>query len=388
MILSYINTKSYSREFQIIVGFLKDYYDRDSYALAVDRTVLRELIAGDTQNPKHVERFHKIVDEAYEFDTSDANVKQVVLNAKQDELGKELAMAIANKQEHSQLVEQYRELQRYTSLEELNDKGVEVFDRTHLDELMNHEVDPSTRMILYPLALNERLDGGVRGADHVTLFARPEMGKTGCILTMACGFARHGHQGIVFNNEERVERLYMRALSCCTGMTAAEIRANPQAARDIADQLGFGNIRFISLSPGTLNQIEGFVEKYDAKWFIVDQLRNLLIKSESRTNQLEAAATGIRNIGKIHNAVAISVTQAGDSAEGKAVLTMGDVDYSNTGIPAQCDVLLGIGGTPEQVNTGIRVFSLSKNKLSGRHEDFPVRLNPHLSKYVSYRDAA
>lgn len=384
LISSYINPKVYSREFQILLGFIKAYYGRDDRAMQVDRAVLAEQISSETQNPKHTERFLGIIDEALQFDTSASNVRQVILGAKKNELASELAMAIANGKEHEQLAEDYRNILRYTSLEELTDKGVDVYDMSHIDALMAHEIDPSTRLMVYPLSLNERLEGGLRGSDHLTLFARPEMGKTAIILTMACGFARQGRKGIVFNNEERIERLYMRALSCCTGMTAAEIRANPQAAKDIADQMGFANITFIALSPGTLRQIEEFVEKHGAEWFIVDQLRNLEVKSESRTNQLEAAATGIRNIGKKHNAVAVSVTQAGDSAEGKAVLTMGDVDYSNTGIPAQCDVLMGLGGTPEQVNANIRVLSLSKNKISGRHEDFPVRLNPFISKYISY----
>lgn len=386
LIAQHIGVKLYSREFQIIWGFISDYYKRDTNATQVDRTVLGELIGAGTVNPKHTEKFLAIVDEGYQFDTSDSNVRQVILQTKKHELGLELATAIANGKEHDQLVEQYKELLRYTSLDELTAKGVEVYDFNDIDSLMMHEVDPSTRLIVYPLALNERLEGGLRGSDHLTLFARPEMGKTAGILTMAVGFARQGRRGILFNNEERIERLYMRALSCATGMTSQEIKANPQAARDIAEQVGFNNITFIALSPGSPAQIEEYVEELGAEWFIVDQLRNLLIKSDSRVNQLEAAATAIRNIGKKHNAVAISVTQAGDSAEGKAILTMGDVDFSNTGIPAQCDVLLGIGGTPEQVNSNIRVFSLSKNKISGRHEDFPVRMNPYLSKYVSLKD--
>lgn len=386
LIAQHINTKLYSREFQIIWGFIRDYYRRDDNVVAADRTVLGELVNAGTANAKHTEKFLAIVDEAMQFDTSDTNVRQVILQTKKHELGQQLAMAIANGKDHDNLVEEYKELLRYTSLDELVSKGVEVYDFTDIDSLMAHEVDPTTRLMVYPLALNERLEGGLRGSDHLTLFARPEMGKTACVLTMVVGFAKQGKKGILFNNEERIERLYMRALSCCTGLTAAEIKANPRATREIAEEYGFHNIKFIALSPGNLRQIEEYVEQEGAQWFVVDQLRNIEVKSDSRVNQLEAAATGIRNIGKKQNAVAISVTQAGDSAEGKAVLTMGDVDFSNTGIPAQCDVLLGIGGTPEQVNSNIRVLSLSKNKISGRHEDFPVRMNPYLSKYVSLKE--
>jgi hypothetical protein len=94
----------------------------------------------------------------------------------------------------------------------------------------------------------------------------------------------------------------------------------------------------------------------------------------------------MRNIAKKYDAVAITVTQAGDSAEGKAVLDMGDVDSSNTGIPGACDVLLGIGATEQHKEQGLRILSLSKNKLGGVHDSFPVRFNPAISKYVSSKE--
>lgn len=385
LILSHIDLKLYTREFQIVVGFIKGYYTRDDNAKSIDRTLIGELISAETHNEKHVDKFLNIIDEALAADVSDANVKQVILLAKKNELGTALAMAIANGKEHDHLVEEYREILKLTELEELTDKGVEVYGMDSLADLIAHEVDPSTRLKVYPERLGEDLEGGLRGSDHLTLMARPEMGKTGLILTMARGFAMHGHKGIIFNNEERIERLRMRALSCFTGMTAAEIKQNPRAAMDIAEQMGYQNVTFIGLSPGTLRQIEDFVEQYGAKWFVVDQLRNLFMKSENRTNQLEQAAQGIRNIAKKQDAVAISVTQAGDSAEGKAVLTMGDVDSSNTGIPGACDVLLGVGATDEQKASGIRTLSLCKNKIGGIHSEFPVRFNPSISKYMSLK---
>jgi len=103
----------------------------------------------------------------------------------------------------------------------------------------------------------------------------------------------------------------------------------------------------------------------------------------NRVIQLEQAATFARNMAKKYNIVVISVTQAGDSASGKASLEMGDVDFSNTGIPAQADVMLGIGMTSDMESSGQRVFSLPKNKITGRHESWPVRLVPSYSRYTS-----
>jgi hypothetical protein len=119
LISSYISPKLYSREFQIVFGYVGEYYNRDNNALVVDRTLLGELIRSSTQNEKHVDRFLNVVDEALGIDTSDLNVRQVILQARQQELGQELALAISNGKDHEELVEQYREILRYTSLDDM-----------------------------------------------------------------------------------------------------------------------------------------------------------------------------------------------------------------------------------------------------------------------------
>ena len=79
----------------------------------------------------------------------------------------------------------------------------------------------------------------------------------------------------------------------------------------------------------------------------------------------------------------MSVTQAGDSAENKAVLSMGDVDFSNTGIPSQADLMIGMGANYEHQKAGEIVISLPKNKISGKHEYFACMVDPQLSKITS-----
>jgi archaellum biogenesis ATPase FlaH len=368
LIAHYIRLKQYSREFQIIFKFINDYYIRDPQAQFVERALFGELLSASIQNEKHVERFLKIIDSALAEPVSGENVKALILEAKKKELGQELA-----------------KLLQYTSLDELNDTGIEVYTHEDLERVLEDDADPTGRLAVYPLSLNERLDGGMRGSDHMTIYARPELGKTGLILTMAGGFAKQGAKGIIFQNEERITRLITRQVCNLTGMSIHEVRADPRRARELAEENGFSNIKFVAMSPGTLRQIEDYVEREEPKWVILDQLRNIAIKSESRTNQLEAVCTGFREILKRNDTVGISVTQAGDSAEGKAVLEMGDIDYSNTGVQAACDVLLGVGATPEQKQSGIRVMTLTKNKLGSVHDDWPVRFNPLISKYASIK---
>src|SRR5690606_34278645 len=115
---------------------------------------------------------------------------------------------------------------------------------------------------------------------------------------------------------------------------------------------------------------------------LVDQLRNLKSKEDSRVNQLDEVARGLRDIGKAKKIVVVDVTQAGESAEGKSVLTMTDIDSSKTGVPAAADLLIGVGANKEQEASGFRVLSLCKNKINGYHGALTVKVNPFISRYT------
>lgn len=386
LILSYINLKDYSREFQIIISKIKGYYDRDNDAASINREIFIGLLAESVTNKKHLERFTSIIDESLGLTSSSVvNVDELILKAKMNEVGDRLAAALANREQEKvpKLVEEYTNLQGMTSLQDLNSQGIEVYTADDLEEIIRVELAREGGLRIYPLALNDRLDSRLCPQHHVVTFARPEMGKTALNITIACGFARQGSDGIYFINEDRTNDIYVRIVSNLTGMTTREIHADPDKAKALARQNGLTHIRLIALSPGNLRQVEAFVEKYRPGWIVMDQLRNLDVREANKVLQLEYATSGMRNLGKKWNCIVVSTTQAGDSAEGKAVLEMGDIDFSNTGVPAQADVLLGLGGTKDQVDKGIRIINLPKNKVSGRHENFPVRLNPFLSRYTS-----
>lgn len=234
-----------------------------------------------------------------------------------------------------------------------------------------------------PMALNDRLGGGLKKGNHVVAFGRPEAGKSAFAINAACGFARQGFKGIYFINEDRVEDILLRCISNLTGIQKFELSDRYEEATELAHENGYANIICISASPGTLDQIERLVDRYTPDWMVIDQLRNVQIKEDNRVVQLEKAATGIRNIAKMYNVATVSVTQAGDSASGKAILDMSDIDSSKTGIPAQADLMVGIGVTDELEMQGKRYLSLPKNKLGGRHESFPVNIDILLSRYTS-----
>ena len=343
-------------------------------------------MAGNIRNDKHLDKFKAIIDQAVAMEVSGANVKEAVLLAKREELAQALAMAIANGKDHEGLLQEYTSLLAVEEVELAEDSSIQTYTSDDIEELLLADARRDGVVPIFPKALGDRLEGGMQGSDSMIVIARPEMGKTALNLTIATGAAREGHKVMVFNNEERMSRLYLRAISCISGLTSQEVRQDIYTAKEIAMDRGFGNIIFKEMTPGSPRQIKAQLERHtehDTKLIIVDQLRNLLVKADTKTNQLEEAAKAIRNIGKELDIATISVTQAGDSAQDKSILDMGDVDSSNTGIPGACDVLLGVGANPIQKEQGIRVLTPIKNKLSGDHEPFPTRINPFISKYIS-----
>lgn len=363
-----------------------DYYQRDDTAEFVLPEVLMAQIGETIRNPKHVERFANLVSEAVGATTSDVNVRAVVLMAKQQECGDKLAQALASDASSAkvdELLEELTSLRAITELKELETAGLELFNGIDLAKLISAETDPVGRIRIYPESLNDRLDGGARRGHHITVFAPVEAGKTAFCVNANAGFVRQGLKALYIINEDRAEDIILRLISNLSGMTKYEIKDNPKLAEERAMQNGFGNITVANASPGTPRQIEEYIEKEEPVCVTVDQLRNLSVKADTRVNQLEAAATAVRNIGKKTDTLMMSVTQAGDSATGRLVLQTGDIDFSNVGIPAQADVLIGIGMDAMMEAEGLRNISLPKNKISGNHESFPVRIIPQLSRYRS-----
>lgn len=381
-----VRQKTYSKPFQVVMSKIGDYYARDGNAEAVVPEVLLTQIVESIRNEKHVATFSDLINESLANTSSDSNVRAAILLAKQQEVGDRLSIAITSgmsEENLDALLEEYSQLRQLTSLDDLTEQGLEVYEGINLSDLVAVEYDPDSLIKLYPQSLNDRLDGGAKRGHHIVVFARPEAGKTAFCVNLTAGIARQGFKVLYFINEDRPQDIILRLVSNLSGLTKYQIQQEPSRAQELAINHGFSNIIVVSCSPGTPAQIEEYIEKYQPDAIIIDQLRNLKVRADNRVNQLEYAATAARTIGKKWNVLVVSVTQAGDSAEGKAVLDMGDVDFSNTGIPSQADVMVGIGYDATMDAEGLRTLSLPKNKISGVHESWPVRLTPQLSRVTS-----
>jgi archaellum biogenesis ATPase FlaH len=314
------------------------------------------------------------------LEVSSANVVEDLLQTKRALAANRLAASIVAGEQDWSILTEYTELLEATTLEK--EEVEEARCGFSVQELVSERFSAENLISVHPSSLNDRLDGGVKRGHHIVLFARPEMGKTLVTIEMMAGFARDGHKVLYIGNEDPLDDITMRVVNRLSGMNKAEVMSAPDVAEAAALQKGYENIVLQSLAPGTPREITSLLEKYKPDVLVLDQLRNLNMHQDNYVLALENAAKQARTWAKRYSCVVVSVTQAGDSASRKAVLDLGDVDYSNTGIPAQADLMIGLGANDTHAKNGELVFSMPKNKISGKHEYFACAVDPQLSQVI------
>lgn len=372
-------TAGFGGQLELVWRELGSWYEKDPQAAAADVDTLAALVAQNGQGPKKQRELAELVREVAATPTSGANVAELVRRIGLERAGHALAARLVSKSAPDDLRE------ALLSYQQLLDAPVAGSETPEDDwrGLIQRRVDPAKKWKVSPKALNEALGGGVLPGHNITIFARPEVGKTALGITMACGFARRGRRVLYVCNEESVDDLRVRAMTNLLKKPAAALLDAPAANELEAIEKGASNLFFRELSPGTMPELERLVRDLRPQVLVVDQLRNLRVKTESYTQLLDRAAQFVRALGKRYGLVTISLTQAGDSARNKSVLDDGDIDSSNTGIPGAADVLIGMGCNDGLKQAGQRVLSLCKNKVSARHEHFTVYLDEPFSNVRS-----
>jgi archaellum biogenesis ATPase FlaH len=379
-IVDHVERDDFSEQGWVVWTGVSDYYDADAGAVCVDADILGDSIARTIMADKHKDMFRNLISGLAEQDTSPANVVRDYLATKRELVGQRLAAAILAGEGTDTLLDEYTDLLVRDSLDQ--EEAEEARRGYSVIDLCTEGFDPANLIRVSPESLNERLGGGVKPGHHLILFARPEMGKTMMTIEMMAGFARQGLTVLYIGNEDPIDDINMRIVNRLSGLTKEKVMQDPQLADTTVREYGYENIILKALAPGSPREITSLIEEYQPDVLVLDQLRNLNMGQDNYVLKLEEAATAARTWAKRYSCVVVSVTQAGDSASGKAVLDLGDVDYSNTGIPAQADVMIGLGASEAQRNAGELMISLPKNKVSGCHEWFACTTEPQLSKIL------
>jgi len=356
-----------------LFGACREYYLTDANIQSCDRSIVTERIARSLPNPKHETAFRQFM-EGVPQGVSGANVTRDIIELKRERLGGQLSLALANKQPQESIdryIDDYRNLSVGYG-DSPTDQESELVDALDITDLT--EEKPNEQYIkLWPRSLNDRLDGGALRGHHVLIFARPETGKTLFAINLVAGFLQQGLDILYVGNEEPVADIRDRIRGRLLKVSKSQIRSDRSGS---ASRLKSAQSGSIGITEGTtFSGVRKCIEQRRADVVVIDQIRNMRLKSDSRTSELEAAGIEARAIAKEFNVLVVSITQAGDSATNKVYLEMSDVDSSKTGIPASADLMVGIGADEAMKVNGLLGISLPKNKLSGLHDKFSVGVN-------------
>ncbi len=364
------NVDGFSPINKAILTAVSKYRERDSECSGVNRALLEQQLLRNIRNDKHVEPLRNAL-RSIPSGVSVDNVREHIKALHRQTVGQKLSLALANQQSDAEvrkLIEEYEKgSDAVTTVSESS--LVDVLDTTDLtEEKQEHEY-----IKLWPKSVNDRLDGGCLRGHHVLIFARPETGKTLFAINLVCGFISQGLACLYVGNEEPAADIRDRLRGRLLRVSKAYIRKYPQDSARKLSQDGKGSVR---ITEGTnFSEVRALLRGGQFQVLILDQIRNMRLKSDSRTAELEAAGIEARAIAKEFNVLVVSITQAGDSATNKIYLEMSDVDSSKTGIPASADLMVGIGADEAMKASGTLGISLPKNKLSGLHDRFTVNVN-------------
>ena len=377
----YLEKEDFSEQGKIVLAHIGEFYDIDPEAKFVDRSIVIERIA--RAHPKHADVFANVISNLGGGSTKNLVYEYFELKKRTiGELLGSLLVSSSNKtKEIDELIESYKKLSESGTVEDEFETYVGLDIETIVDPLRAENL-----IKVYPKNLNDALDGGVPPGTHILVFARPECGKSAFVINMCAKFCMDGHKALYIGNEDPQSAMRMRFLNRFSGRDRHAVLQDPQTALDIAREKGSDNLVFVPMSPGTTGQVRRLAERHEPDIIVVDQVRNLGVgrgKQFTKVEQLEYVTKYMRDLNKEMGSVGVSVTQAGDSAEGKLLLEMNDIDFSNTGMQAHADVMMGIGMNREYEMSGRRMVSLNKNKISGIHEPFGISLIPTLSQVVS-----
>lgn len=362
-----------------VFGAVGEYYGLDPDVRSCSRELIEERLLQRITNPKHVAPLKEYL-RGLPGDISGANVESHIRELHRRCVDGKLSLALANGQSEEEIQKLIAERSK-SSQGAASARVDSLVDVLCTDDLTSEDESNVNYIKLWPKQLNDRLDGGALRGHHVLVFARPEQGKTLFAINLCAGFLHQKLSVLYVGNEEPTADIRDRLRGRLLKTSKASIRGNrAESARRLSlVELGslritegttFSGVRSI-LSAG--GQDRGISPGVDV--VILDQIRNMRLKADGRTAELEAAGIEARAIAKDFAVLVVSITQAGDSATNKVYLEMSDVDSSKTGIPASADLMIGLGSDAAMKLNGLMGISLPKNKLSGLHDHFTVTCN-------------
>lgn len=355
-LLPYLDEFQFSEFGTIVANLIFEFYESDPTATAVDWDLIKPILVKELPKKEaYINEFISVLPPP----ASVPNCVKLYETAKKEKLGLGVMQALSSNQESraKELMEEYLTL----SVDDIQEE--EIFNATSIEDLDYHFTGKNL-IPIYPTGLNDLLGGGVPRQSQLCIFARPDVGKSVAAINLACGAAETGHRVLYVGNEDPAPKMMYRILTRFTRQPTHVIKAAPKKWFDEAISKGYSNLFFVPKHPGTISEIRGLIEKLQPDLVVIDQMRNLVVNKSNMVLNLDEVCRATRNLAKEFNLVMVTVTQAGDSATNKPWLDYTDVDWSNTGVAAAMDLMIGLGQTKDMRDRNQVILNFPKNKLT------------------------
>lgn len=232
---------------------------------------------------------------------------------------------------------------------------------------------------------------GIGRGEFGVIFALPETGKSCFAISLCCapgGFCDQGAKVLYLGNEEKSERMMLRAIQSYSDMTMEEITHDPQKAKklfsNISDLLTMNDVQ-----DWDLRRIESYVEHIGPDVLILDQGDKIHIGNNYSASheRLRELFKNLREVAKRRDCALLTISQASAEAKGRTRLSPFDMEGSKIGKAAEVDLIIGIGkheaGDVDDTEIdNSRYLTVSKNKLSGWHGTIICEIEPEVSRYI------
>jgi hypothetical protein len=237
-----------------------------------------------------------------------------------------------------------------------------------LDELLQEEVISSGCPFVNQTP-NDTIRG-MRSGQLGLIYAYVDTGKTSYGVANLCAVAKYLQDNNVERpviyavNEERVQRVTLRAIQCMTNWDNDEINKNKNLVRSIIKARGFKNMLFMD-HVTTMPIVEKLLIKHSPKVIFIDQGTKVQIPGSSRegVNALEEIFNRYRDMAKRYDCTIVTMAQGGDDCFQKKYPSLRDIYGSKSAIQGELDWAISIGVDISDVKyENFRYFNISKNK--------------------------
>lgn len=257
-----------------------------------------------------------------------------------------------------------------------------------LDSILDNQV--LKQGLRWRLPCLNKSAGSLRKGDFVTIFARPEVGKTSFLASEVSFMAKQTDLPILwFNNEEQGSKVMFRLYQASLGATKEKLLEKRDKAKQLFLQKTGNRVKIIDSPVINKKLVETLCKQYNPSLIVFDQLDKITGFNADRYDLIMGAVyQWARELAKTYCPV-IGVCQAEGSAENVDWLNMGHMANSKTAKAAEADLIIGIGAKSDVGYEYNRYLSICKNKLSGdadtdeklRHGKFEVLIEPSIARY-------